>query len=92
MAVIPFIALSLLIVSFFAKIPGGLRWAGATFGLTALQVALAFAGFDAPVVGALHGVNALVLLAVAFLAGHRVKSKVTVGAPQPAAVAHAARS
>jgi hypothetical protein len=39
------------------------------FGVTLLQVALAFAAFSAPVIGALHGINALALLGVAGRAG-----------------------
>jgi heme A synthase len=38
--VIPLIALLFLIFSFFAKIPGGIKWALIVFGLTVLQVAL----------------------------------------------------
>jgi hypothetical protein len=67
MAVVPAIALILLIVSFFANkvLPGAAKWGGIVFGLTVLQVALAFASFGAPVVGALHGINALLLAAAA---------------------------
>jgi hypothetical protein len=72
MMVIPFIALVLLIVSFFAGIAGGVKWAAIVFGLVVLQVLLAFAAFGAPVVGALHGLNALALIAVAGIAGRRV--------------------
>ncbi|WP_238018157.1 hypothetical protein KZZ52_35585 [Dactylosporangium sp. AC04546] len=86
MAVIPLVALLFLIVSFFAKVPGGVKWAGITFGLTALQVALAFVAFSAPVVGTLHGLNAFALLAVAAIAGHRVRRAVVAPAPQPVAV------
>jgi hypothetical protein len=35
------------------------------FGLIVLQVALAFAAFSAPIIGALHGINALLLLGAA---------------------------
>ncbi|MEV4511759.1 hypothetical protein AB0K00_22645 [Dactylosporangium sp. NPDC049525] len=83
MVVTPLIALTLLIVSLFAKIPGGVKWAGSTFGLTALQVALAFVSFSAPVVGALHGLNAVALLVTALFAAHRVKRAVGPDAQQP---------
>ncbi|GAA2376023.1 hypothetical protein [Dactylosporangium salmoneum] len=73
MAVIPLIALIFLILSFFAGIPGGAKWAGIAFGLTALQVALAFVSFSAPLVGTLHGLNALALLAAALVAARRVQ-------------------
>jgi hypothetical protein len=72
MMVIPFIALVLLVVSFFAGIAGGVKWAAIIFGLVVLQVLLAFAAAGAPAVGALHGLNALALIAVAGIAGSRV--------------------
>jgi hypothetical protein len=74
MNVLPLVALVLLIVSFFAKVPGGVKWAAIVFGLTVLQVVLAFVAFGAPVVGALHGLNALALFAVAVVAGRRVRT------------------
>nr|BFE59333.1 hypothetical protein GCM10020063_038590 [Dactylosporangium thailandense] len=71
MAVIPLIALIFLVLSFFARIPRGVTWAGITFGLTALQVALAVVSFSAPLVGALHGINAVAVLAAALVAARR---------------------
>jgi hypothetical protein len=67
MMVLPLLALILLITSFVTAkaVPGGRKWAGIVFGVTLLQVALAFAAFSAPVIGALHGVNALVMFGVA---------------------------
>ena len=70
--VIPLLALVLLIVSFFAGVAGGVKWAAIIFGLVVLQVLLAFAASGAPAVGALHGLNALALIAVAGIAGSRV--------------------
>ncbi len=70
--VFPALGLILLIVSFFAAkdVPGARKWAGIVFGLIVLQVALAIAAFAvAPIIGALHGVNALLLLAAAGRAG-----------------------
>jgi hypothetical protein len=69
--VIPVLALLLLIVSFFAHVAGGTKWALIVVGLVVLQIALAFASFAAPAIGALHGINALALLAVAGIAGRR---------------------
>lgn len=70
---IPLVALILLIVSFFAKVTGGVKLAGIVFGLIVLQVIVlpmlsreVGSGF-----GALHGVNALVLMGVAMMAGKR---------------------
>jgi heme A synthase len=67
MYVLPLLGLILLIVSFFAakEVPGARKWAGIVFGTIVLQVALAFVAFGAPIVGALHGVNALVVLGTA---------------------------
>ncbi len=84
MMVLPAIALILLIVSFFAnkEVPGAAKWGGIVFGLTVLQVALAFAAFSAPVVGALHGINALLLFGAA---GRAAALARTVAVARPAA-------
>jgi len=71
MTVIPIVALLLLVCSFFAKVPGGIKWALYVVGLVVLQVALAFLSFGAPVVGLLHGLNAFALAAVAGMAARR---------------------
>jgi hypothetical protein len=65
MMAIPVVALALFIVSFFAKVAGGVKWAAIVLGVAVLQVLLAFVSFGAPIVGALHGINALVLGGVA---------------------------
>ena len=59
------IALILLIVSFFAHIPGGVKWAGITFGVAVLQYALVIVSFPVPILGLLHGINAFALAAAA---------------------------
>jgi hypothetical protein len=74
MMLIPLIALIFLIVSFFAKIPGGVAWAATVFGLVILQVFLGLSGDATPYVGLLHGANALAVFSVAFMAGKRVKT------------------
>lgn len=73
LVLIPLTSLILLIVSFFAKVPGGVRFAAIIIGLVALQVFVlpqlsrqVGSGF-----GALHGINAFVLLGVAVLAARR---------------------
>jgi hypothetical protein len=71
--VIPIIALLLLIVSFFAAIPGGVKWAAITFGVLVLQVVLAFAGDALPAVGVLHAINAFALAAVASIAMRKAR-------------------
>jgi len=84
--VIPLIALLLLVVSFFAKVPGGVKWAGIVLGVTVLQVVLAFVSFGAPLVGALHGLNAFLLFGVAMMAAQRTKEPLVSAAPEPTRV------
>jgi len=83
---IPLTSLVLLIVSFFAKVPKGITMAATIFGLVVLQVLVLPAlsrevgsGF-----GALHGINALVLMGIAIMAGQRASR--AAGVAQPAAV------
>jgi len=73
MMVIPLLAILLLIVSFFARIPGGVKWAAITFGVVVLQILFAFASFSAPVVGALHGINAFAIAGVASVAMRKAR-------------------
>jgi hypothetical protein len=77
MLFIPIIAILLLIVSFFAHIPGGVKWAGITLGVTLLQIVFAFLGFAAPITGALHGINAFVLAGVASIAMRKARLAAT---------------
>lgn len=74
--VVPLLSLIFLIVSFFAKIPKGVWWAFAVFVLVILQSQIlpGLARDVNPAFGALHGLNALVLFAVAIMAGKRAKS------------------
>ena len=88
---IPLLTLLMLIVSFFAKVPRGVVLALTLVGLVVLQVILlpmlsreVAAGF-----GALHGVNALVLMGVAIMAGRRAavpKVAAAEAPPEPATV------
>lgn len=82
--VLPVVALALLIVAFFAGIPGGVKWAAITFGVMVLQIVLAYAGRSVPFIGVLHAINAFALAAVASLAMRQAR---LAGAPpvQPAA-------
>lgn len=75
MMVIPLLALLLLIVSFFAHLNGGVKWAGIVVGVVVLQIALAFLSFGVPAIGALHGLNAFALLTVAAIAGRRAAAQ-----------------
>ena len=86
LVLIPLCSLVLLIVSFFAKIPKGITLAATIFGLVILQVFVLPAlsrevgsGF-----GALHGINALVLMGIAIMAGQRASAPTV--ATQPTSV------
>ncbi len=83
MMVIPALALILLIVSFFAKVPGGVKWAGAVFLLVALQVTLGILGHSIPALGGLHGLNALLLFSAAVYTGLRSRKLGTGDESQP---------
>lgn len=86
MLAMPLVALLLLITSFFAKVPRGTIWALIILGVVVLQIVLALVGFGIPAVGALHGINAIVILALAIVAGRRA-GLTTVTAPDVADVA-----
>jgi hypothetical protein len=86
MFVIPAIALILLIVSFFARIPRGVTYAAVVFGLVLLQVTLGLFGHSIALLGFLHGLNALLLFTAALLAGlNASKSRVAARAEAVAA-------
>jgi hypothetical protein len=81
LVLIPLISLILLVVSFFAKVPKGVMLAAVIVGLVVLQVFVlpALSREVASGFGALHGVNALVLMGVAIMAGQRASR--AIGAP-----------
>ena len=61
--VLPIVGLAFLLVGIALRsIDGALKWAGIVFGLVVLQLVLAGISFGAPVVGLLHGVNAILIL------------------------------
>ncbi|MDQ1483968.1 MAG: hypothetical protein QOF35_2044 [Actinomycetota bacterium] len=69
--VIPLLALIFLIVSFFAKVHHGVRWAGAVLAIVVIQVLLGMFAHGVPGLGLLHGLNALILFGTALTAGRR---------------------
>jgi len=69
----PLVVVIFLVISFFAKIHGGTRWALYVFGLLVVQVVLGFVAAAVPGISWLHGVNAFALFSVATLAGYRVQ-------------------
>ena len=75
MFLIPLLGLALLVVSFFAKIPGGVKWAGIVVGLIILQVVAGISAGDAPWMGLIHGLNAFALFSVAVLAARSARSE-----------------
>ena len=75
MMVIPLLALLFLIVSFFAKVPGGVKWAALVFLAVIVQVTLGLFGHEAAIFGLLHGMNALLLFSLAVMAGKRVSTR-----------------
>ncbi len=62
------VVLVLLIVSFFTKVERGRTLAAALVGLVVLQFVLATVSFGVPVLGVLHGLNAMAIAAVAGIA------------------------
>jgi hypothetical protein len=71
--VIPALALVLLVVSVVAKVPRGSWWAGGVLLLIMVQTMLGYSAADLPALGALHGVNALLLFTTALFAGRRAR-------------------
>ena len=80
-------ALALLIISFFAKIPQGVRWAVIVLIATVVQIALGSLSRMLPAIGAVHGAVALVLFGVAVMAAMRARKPAVVEEPAPADVA-----
>lgn len=75
MMVIPALALIFLIVSFFAKVPGGVTWAALVLLAVVVQITLGLLGHEAAVWGGLHGINALILFSLAVYAALRVRAQ-----------------
>ena len=72
--IVPLIAVLLLVVSFFAKVRGGVQLAGIVVAMVAVQVALGIFGRELPALGWLHGMLAIVLFATAVLAARRAET------------------
>jgi hypothetical protein len=85
--VVLLVALALLIVSFFAKIPQGVRWAVIVLVCTFLQIAFGTLSRLLAPIGAVHGAIALVLFGVALMAAMRARKPAAVEEPVAAAVA-----
>ena len=83
-AVVLLAALAMLIISFFAKIPQGVRWAVIVLVCTVVQIALGTLSRLVAEIGAVHGAVALVLFGVAVTAAMRVRKPAAVEEPVPA--------
>jgi heme A synthase len=81
--VIPVLALVLLVCSFFAKIPRSVRWAALVLLLVVVQVNLGYAAPDLPVLGALHGLNALALFTTTLYTARRARAVTPDPVEQP---------
>jgi heme A synthase len=68
----------MLIVSFFAKIPRGVRWAVIVLVCTVVQIALGTLSHLLAAIGAVHGAVALVLFGVAVMAAMRARRPAVV--------------
>jgi hypothetical protein len=77
------VSLALLIVSFFAKIPKGVRWAVIVLVSTILQIALGTLSRFLPEIGAIHGAWAMLLFGVAVMAAMRASKPAVVEEPAP---------
>jgi hypothetical protein len=81
--VIPALALLLLIVSFFTRVRGAIKWAVIVFVLVVVQGQLGELGHDFPLAGAVHGLNALALFGAAIYAGRRLRAATAVSVEHP---------
>ena len=82
--VVLLLALALLVISFFAEIPQGVRWAVIVLVCTIVQIALGTLSHMLSAIGAVHGAVALVLFGVAVMAAMRARKPAPV-AEEPVA-------
>jgi hypothetical protein len=85
--IVALLAIVLLIISFFAKIPGGVKWAGFIFGAVLLQWVIAIVSFGVPGLGFLHGLNALLIAWLGWRAAKQANVVSDVAPPAAEAVA-----
>lgn len=84
MMIIPLLGLALLVVAFFAKVDGGVKWAVAALVVIIVQVAAGMAGEDTPWLGLVHGLLPFALFSVALVAAraaHPGTQTATVATP-----------
>ena len=83
--VVPGLALLLLIVSFFTKVRGAIKWAAIVLALVVVQGLLGILGHEFTAAAAVHGLNALALFGVALYAGRRLRAATAAAVEQPEA-------
>jgi uncharacterized membrane protein len=74
MMIIPLLGLALLVVSFFARLPGGVKVAAIVLGAIVVQVLLGLFGHESAYIGALHGLNAFILFGSAVYAARLART------------------
>jgi heme A synthase len=82
--VLPLLALVLLGISFFVRLPGARKWAAILFGLVFLQVMAGYSIKDMPYLGVLHGANALAVLITAVVTARRARATSASPVAEPA--------
>jgi hypothetical protein len=80
MMIIPLLGIALLVISFFAKFDGAVKWAGIVLASIVVQVLAGLFAPDAPYIGMIHGLNAFILAGSAGFASRQAKAA-EVGAP-----------
>ncbi|MBN9103335.1 MULTISPECIES: hypothetical protein [unclassified Pseudonocardia] len=78
--VIPVLAVALLVVAYFARVPGAVRWSAIVFLTTLVQVVLGVVAGGVPTLGWVHGALAVVLFAVAVIAARQAEVAAPVDA------------
>jgi hypothetical protein len=74
MMIIPLLGIALLVVSFFAKIPGGVRVAAIVLAAIVVQVFLGIFGHESAYIGMFHGLNAFILFGSAMYAARLART------------------
>lgn len=87
MMVIPLVALVLLVVSLFAKVPRGTAYAGMVVGGVIVQVALGIFAHGLPFLGFVHGFWALLIFMVALRAARQADATTSPAAAEGSAEA-----
>lgn len=77
--VMPLLAVLLLVVSFFAKVRGGVGLAGMLLGAIVVQVALGMFGHGMPVLGWVHGMLGVVIFVSALITARRAERGTVAG-------------